>query len=213
MPPQSEEKKVSQPVSPSAYIYHPKTEVVPPTQKSFWSELLEFAIIAVVIVIPFRMFVAQPFVVNGGSMDPTFADGQYLIVDQISFRFETPTRGSVIIFKYPKDESKYFIKRVIGLPGETVSIKDGVVTITNAEHKEGFSLTEPYIVFAKKDTFSMTLDTGEYFVMGDNRAGSADSRYWGPMPKRDIVGRPILRLFPISTAGLLPGDERGLFTK
>lgn len=181
--------------------------------KSLIRELIEFAIIAVVIVIPFRMFIAQPFVVNGASMDPTFEDGEYLIVDQISYRFETPARGSVLIFKYPKNESKYFIKRVIGLPGETVKIKNGSVSIVNGENKEGFVLDEPYIAFPKSDSSEMTLDSDEYFVMGDNRLGSADSRYWGPVPKKDIVGRPLVRLFPLKTISLFPGDKESLFSK
>jgi len=191
----------------------PLSSVNPPSkksyrEKSFFRELVEFAIIAVVIVIPFRIFVAQPFVVNGASMDPTFKNGQYLIVDQLTYRFTPPERGSVLIFKYPKDTSKYFIKRVVGLPGETVSIKDGVVSIKNSTHPEGFILDEPYIVHSKTDSFQMVLDNNEYFVLGDNRAGSADSRIWGPMPSEDIIGRPLIRLFPLSSAGILPGYER-----
>lgn len=213
MNPQSQEKNISQesPENSSAPIKN--TEKKQSVAKSFVRELVEFVIIAVVIVIPFRMFIAQPFIVNGASMDPTFHDTEYLIVDQITYRFETPERGSVLIFKFPKNESKYFIKRVIGLPGETVKINDGVVTIVNAENKEGFVLDEPYVVFPKKDSSEITLDPGEYFVMGDNRLGSADSRYWGPVPTKDIVGRPILRLFPISNADAFPGDKRALFTK
>lgn len=180
----------------------------PLREKSFIRELIEFAIIAFVVVIPFRIFIAQPFVVNGASMDPTFKNGQYLIVDQLTYRFTSPERGSILIFKYPKDTSKYFIKRVVGLPGETVSIKDGVVNIKNSAFPEGFNLEEPYIVHSKTDSFQMILDSDEYFVLGDNRAGSADSRIWGPMPSEDIIGRPLIRLFPVNTAGILPGDER-----
>lgn len=213
MNPELQEKNISPQSSENVSTQFKNSEKKPTVAKSLVRELVEFVIIAVVIVIPFRMFIAQPFVVNGASMDPTFQDTEYLIVDQISYRFETPARGSVLIFKYPKNESKYFIKRVIGLPGETVKIKDGVVTIVNAENKAGFVLDEPYVAFPKKDTSEMTLDTGEYFVMGDNRLGSADSRYWGPVPTKDIVGRPILRLFPISTASVFPGDKRALFTK
>ncbi len=176
-------------------------------QKSFFRELLEFALIAVVIVIPFRIFIAQPFVVNGSSMDPTFENGEYLIVDQISYRFEKPARGSIIIFKYPKDPSKYFIKRVIGLPGEEIIIKDGKVTIINDNYPEGIPLEEPYIQYEKKDSFTTTLENDEYFVMGDNRLGSADSRVWGPLPEYNIVGRPLIRLFPISRLDVLPGNE------
>jgi len=200
---QSEKNISSEPSSPHI-APSPSIKI----EKSFFRELLEFAIIAVVVVIPFRIYVAQPFVVNGASMDPTFKNGEYLIVDQITYRFDTPERGSVLIFKYPKDTTKYFIKRVIGLPGETVSIKDGIVTVKNKTHPEGFTLSEPYIVHSKSDSFEMTLDNDEYFVLGDNRSGSADSRIWGPMPTEDIVGRPLMRLFPLSAAGIMPGDER-----
>jgi len=179
-----------------------------PRKKSFVREFIEFALIALIIVIPFRIFIAQPFIVSGLSMDPTFKNGEYLIVDQLTYRFKTPERGSIIIFKYPKDTSKYFIKRVIGLPGETVLIKKGVVTIKNTALPDGFTLNEPYVKLPKQDDFKTTLDPGDYFVLGDNRLGSADSRIWGPLPSSDIVGRPVVRLFPFSNITIIPGDER-----
>ena len=108
-------------------------------KENFWTELGKLFLIAIVIVIPFRIFIAQPFIVDGASMDPTFEDGQYLIVDEISYRFSDPERGSVLIFKYPKDTKKYFIKRVIGLPGEKVLIEDGIVTIFNQENPSGLT--------------------------------------------------------------------------
>ncbi len=172
---------------------------------SFWKELVKLAVIAVVIVIPFRLFVAQPFVVDGASMDPTFRNGQYLVVDEFTYHFETPARGSVLIFKYPKDPSKYFIKRVIGLPNETVKIEKGKVSILNEESPNGFLLEEPYVKLTKDDTQTFVLGSKEYFVMGDNRAGSADSRLWGPVPEKNIIGRPIARLWPI---GLWPGEQK-----
>ena len=182
-----------------------------PKKKTFFRECVEFAVIAIVIVVPFRMFIAQPFIVNGLSMDPTFKNAEYLIVDQLTYHFSTPERGSVLIFKYPKDTSKYFIKRVIGLPGETVEIKGGRVTIKNTGNPEGFILDEPYIKFPKQDDYSVTLDNDNYYVLGDNRYGSADSRVWGPMPQEDIVGRPLFRLLPFTRIEFLPGDERVLF--
>jgi len=182
-----------------------------PKKKTFLRECIEFTVIAIVIVVPFRMFIAQPFIVNGLSMDPTFKNAEYLIVDQLTYHFHTPQRGSVLIFKYPKDTSKYFIKRVIGLPGETVEIKKGRVTIKNTSNPEGFVLDEPYIKFPKQDDYSVTLDEENYYVLGDNRDGSADSRSWGPVPKEDIVGRPLLRLLPFTRMDYLPGDERVLF--
>jgi len=177
-----------------------------PKMRGFLGELVRFFLIVVFIIIPFRIFVAQPFIVEGASMDPTFKNGQYLIVDQISYRFEEPERGSVLIFKYPRDPKQFFIKRVIGLPGETVEIDDGKITIFNTENPKGFSLDEPYLEFEKIDSSKITLKSEEYFVMGDNRAVSSDSRYWGPVPKDNIIGRPFLRLLPLSKTGIFPGD-------
>jgi len=174
----------------------------------FWKELGQLLLLAVFVVIPFRMFVAQPFIVDGASMDPTFMHKEYLIVDELSYRFSTPARGSVLIFKYPKDPSKYFIKRIIGLPGETVTIDNGQVTIINSAYPDGFLLDEPYVIFSKPDNIAFTLSDNEYFVMGDNRLGSADSRMWGPVPKEDIIGRPIIRVWP---PNFWPGDKTDLF--
>lgn len=174
---------------------------------SVW-EVVEFAVIALLIVIPIRAFVAQPFVVSGTSMVPTFQNADYLIVDEISYRFEKPARGDVIIFKYPKDQTKYFIKRVIGLPGETVVIEGSRVTIRNAEHLDGFALSEPYVKNISENYMQATLKDGEYFVMGDNRAGSSDSRFWGTLPRDLIVGRAFARLLPAPEIGLFPGEVR-----
>jgi signal peptidase I len=184
--------------------------ISPPSQNApqdkssshFWKELLKLVFLALVIVVPFRLYIAQPFIVDGASMDPTFEDGEYLIVDELSYRFREPERGEVLIFKYPKDPSKYFIKRVIGLPGERVSIVNGKVVIFNDEHPEGLTLAEPYVVLEKNENNSFTLGEGEYFVMGDNRLQSADSRLWGTVPRKNIIGRPIVRFIP---PALFPG--------
>lgn len=180
-----------------------------PTSKSTFWELVQYAAIALLIVVPFRIFVAQPYVVSGSSMDPTFKDADYLIVDQISKRFEEPQRSSVVIIRYPKEPSKFFIKRLIGFPGETIEIKKGKVTIYNTENKQGLKLDEPYVVYPKLDDFSTKLGTDEYFVLGDNRAGSSDSRAWGSLPKKYIIGRPIIRLLPLNKINIWPG----LFTE
>lgn len=187
----------------------PITSSLPPQSKktSFWKELFKLLLLAVFVVIPFRMYIAQPFIVDGASMDPTFHTGQYLIVDELSYHFNSPARGSVLIFKYPKDPSKYFIKRIIGLPNETVLLNGGVVTIKNQAHPGGFKLVEPYVTLTKTDSGTFTLGANEYFVMGDNRAGSADSRLWGPVPKANIIGRPIIRFLPPT---FWPGDETRL---
>lgn len=169
-------------------------------------EIFRFSIIAVLIVIPIRMFIAQPFIVSGASMEETFQSGEYLIVDQVSYYFDSPHRGEVIIFRYPRDPSKFFIKRVIGEPGDTVSIEDGIVTIANAQNPEGFILDEPYaepMPVAPK--ISETLGEREYFVMGDNRDESSDSRTWGVLQEERIIGRAWVRLFPPSVLDYLPG--------
>jgi len=173
-------------------------------KSSFW-ELLRYALIAIIIVVPFRIFIAQPYVVSGSSMDPTFKDADYLIVDQLSVRFEDPKRESVIIIRYPKDPSKFFIKRLIAFPGETVEIKNGLVTIYNDSNKNGIKLNEPYVVYGKQEDFSTKLGADEYFVMGDNRAGSSDSRIWGSVPRKYIIGQPIFRLLPLNKINIWPG--------
>ena len=182
------------------------------TKRPKWKEhaenawdLIKFAAIALAIVIPIRMFIAQPFVVSGESMVPTFNDGQYLIVDELSYIIGSAHRGDVVIFHYPLDPSRFFIKRIIGLPNETVDIKNGVITIYNKEHPEGFTLTEPYIDEPFNTTENYTVGNDQYFVMGDNRNRSSDSRYWGLVPKKLLVGRAYLRLLPINSVSYLPG--------
>ena len=183
----------------------------PPEKKpirglSFLKELATFAIIAVCIIYPFRKFVAEPYIVSGASMSPTFETGHYLIIDKISYRFTPPQRDDVIVMKYPKDTSRDFIKRIIGLPNETVDIRNGAVYIINTEHPEGMLLSEDFITLTQKENLTRRLGPNEYFVMGDNRAGSFDSRSWGPLPKEDIIGKPLLRLYPLTQIGVLPGS-------
>jgi signal peptidase I len=161
--------------------------------------------LAVVIVLPIRLFVAQPFVVEGESMYPTFDSGDYLIVDQLTYRLNEPERGDVIVFRYPNNPDVFYIKRVIGLPGETVSIKEGVVSILKADGTT-VTLDEPYVV-AEDATYTenTVVGQGEFFVMGDNRPRSSDSRVWGLLPEKDLMGRAFLRLLPASQIDLFPG--------
>jgi signal peptidase I len=183
-----------------------------PKQNHTWRqeawETLRFLFIALLIVVPVRIFIAQPFIVSGASMDPTFADKQYLIVDELSYRLGDPLRGDVVNFKYPNNPKQYFIKRVIGLPGETVIDEQGKVTIKDTTGETLAVLDEPYVVNTKVDNVSRTLDDGEYFMMGDNRAGSFDSRAWGPVDRDLIVGKAFLRLFPLNKIDVLPGQYR-----
>ncbi len=178
-----------------------------PKRESFVKEIIQFSLLALIIVLPVRLFVAQPFIVSGASMETTFETGQYLIVDQLTYHFHEPQRGDVIVFRYPKDTSKYFIKRIIGLPGDTIEVDGSVVTITNSEHADGIVLNETEYIhtMTPNTTVKETLGVGEYFVMGDNRDASSDSRMWGVLQRDKIVGRAFLRLFPLSEIGAFPG--------
>jgi len=193
-----------------SYTYDEKSKSFKPIDEKEGSgeglgEIVKFALIAIVIVLPIRLFIAQPFIVSGTSMDPTFESGEYIIVDELSYRFNDPKRGDVVIFKFPEDMTKYFIKRIIGLPGETVIVSENSVTIKNDEDPDGVALEEPYLGSVGGTGTTITLGDDEYFVMGDNRRDSYDSRYWGAMPREDVVGRAFMRLLPVRKIDYLPG--------
>jgi signal peptidase I len=179
------------------------------TGPGFVVEIFRFAVLALLIVVPFRMFIAQPFIVSGASMSPTFETGQYLIVDQLTYHLEPPTRGDVVIFRYPEDPSKFFIKRLIGLPGETVEMQGQTVSIRDPKTGKSTTLNEPYLhdFNTRDDYLTVTLGTEEYFVMGDNRGASSDSRVWGAVPKKLLVGRAFVRLLPVDKVSLFPGEH------
>ncbi len=178
------------------------TKRVSPLKSVF--ELVRYVAYALAIVFVVRTYIAQPFVVSGSSMVPTFEDREYLIVDEMSYRFHEPERGDVIVFKYPKNPSQFFIKRVIGLPGETVTIDGSKITITDTSGNK-INLEEPYVKNTSFNDEEYLVGEGEYFVMGDNRSASSDSRSWGNLKKEFIVGQPFVRLFPVSTLDLMPG--------
>ena len=181
-------------------------ETKPITFRSILREIVIFILIAVGIVLPFRLYIAEPYVVSGASMDPTFATGDYLIVNKLTYELgNKPERNTVVIFRYPNDPSKDFIKRIIGLPGETVIQKDNIITIKNSENLNGFQIDQSYVTHQSPGNFQKTLGVDEYFVMGDNRAESFDSRSWGILPRKNIIGKPILRLLPIKQVSILPG--------
>lgn len=207
----NEERVPFESTRPPHLIDKLKEEKPGPLKKINWKEiikeLLTIIIIVFGIVMPFRIYVAEPYLVDGRSMDPTFETGDYLIVDKISDKAKNPDRGSVIVFKYPENPDKSFIKRVIGLPGETVIVKDNKVTIINSENPDGFLLEQPYVVHESTQNAEKKLGQSEYFVMGDNRKDSFDSRYWGPLDKKFILGRPFLQLLPINKVRVMPGNS------
>ncbi len=162
--------------------------------------------ISLAIIIPVRYFLIQPFYVKGASMESTFHDHEYLIIDEISYRFHPIVRGDVVVFRYPLDPQEYFIKRVIGLPGESVQIKDGQVIIYNEQNPGGLVLKENYLdvsapTYSNNDN-KVALGADEYFVLGDNRTASKDSRAFGPVNRSFITGHVWLRGWPFNRAAI-----------
>jgi len=192
---------------------------------SFIIEIVKIFILAFLIIVPIRLFLFQPFFVQGNSMHPTYKNGEYLIINEVGYKrttigigekefftvnyFKELERFDVAVFRYPKDPDKYFIKRVIGLPEEKVEIQDGKVKIYNSENPNGFMLDEKKYLSEKILTANAVhelpwqLEEDEYFMMGDNRTGSSDSRLWGPLSKDNVIGRAIFRAWPFNRINIL----------
>ncbi len=189
------------------------------TLGGFLWEVTKIFFLAVIIILPIRLFLFQPFFVEGSSMHPNFTDGDYLVVNEVGYKetnigldgfnivkvkpFRELKRGDVVVFRYPRNPRQFFIKRVIGLPGETVKLKKGYVYIYNKDHPEGMRLDESQYLDKDVKTIDRGRDTfllkdNEYFVLGDNRGGSSDSRVWGPVKKKNIIGRVVLRAWPLN---------------
>ena len=166
---------------------------------SLW-DIFKVAVTALILAGIVRYFLVQPFFVEGASMEPNFETGEYLLIDEVSYYFRSIERGEVVVFHYPLDASKYYIKRVIGLPGETVEIKNGKIVIYNGKNLNGFIVDEKYLPekLMTDGQLKRKLGDSEYFVLGDNRPRSSDSRLWGTLPKDDIVGRAWVRAWPIN---------------
>lgn len=166
---------------------------------SFILEIIKISLIALAIVVPIRYFLFQPFFVRGESMDPNFENGDYLIIDEITYRFRNPERGEVIVFQSPADFSQRFIKRVIGLPGETIKISGGQVMITNNSGTQVLNESEYLAGIKTGGDTEVDLKENEYFVMGDNRPFSYDSRRFGAIKKESIIGRVAIRAWPVDS--------------
>lgn len=179
---------------------------------SFFWELVKVFLIAIAIIVPIRYFLVQPFFVRGASMEPNFEDGEYLIIDELSYRFREPRRGEVIVFRFPNNPSQFFIKRIVGLPGETVAVENGQVRIQNNQYQQGVLLDEsPYLETTIRTSGQTILQLGpdEYFVLGDNRVASSDSRNWGMLHRDLIIGRALLRAFPLDRLGVFEPKRPG----
>jgi len=177
---------------------------VPPEEKKEARGFLKVVVITFACALFVREFIAAPFIVNGDSMRKTFETNEYLIIDELSLHFRNPERGEVVVFKSPENTSRFFIKRIIGLPGETVTVRNNTVTITQVTG-EKIVLKEPYTNTLTHGTVERTLRDKEYFVMGDNRDVSSDSRAWGPVPRTYIIGRVLFRFLPLSRMEVIPG--------
>ncbi|MDP3901683.1 MAG: signal peptidase I [bacterium] len=158
-------------------------------------EVLQVVLVATATVLVIRTFLVQPFLVSGASMEPSFSDGNYLLIDEITYRFREPERGETVVFHYPGDRGLFFIKRIIGLPGERIIIKNNEIFINNIILNEEY-LSDSDIKTA--GSVDVTLNKDQYFVLGDNRYNSFDSRNWGPLNRDDITGLVRLRLLPLN---------------
>ncbi len=162
-------------------------------------EFIKVAVLAGITIALVRYFLFKPFYVKGASMEPNYKDHEYLIIDELNYRLHEPKRGDVVVFRYPNNPKEYFLKRVIGLPGERVKVSEGVVTIYNDAYPEGFVVKENYIpsdVVTEGEKI-LSLSNNQYFMMGDNRQNSFDSRRFGPVDENFIVGRTWLRGWPL----------------
>lgn len=169
--------------------------------KEFILEVVRIVVISIAIIVPIRYYLVQPFYVKGASMEPNFYDREYLLIYELSYYLREPVRGEVIVFRFPLNRKEYFIKRIIGLPGETVKIEDEGIYIYSADRPDGWLLNENEYLTGGLKTLPMANDTlvlseNEYFVMGDNRNLSLDSREFGSVSGDLIVGRTIIRGWP-----------------
>lgn len=179
---------------------------------SFFWELIKVFLLAMAIIVPVRYFLVQPFFVRGASMEPNFQDGEYLVIDELSYRLREPRRGEVVVFRFPNNPRQFFIKRIVGLPGERVLIEEGQVRIVNDRHPNGVLLDEAqYLTEGATTGGAVTVALGEeeYFVLGDNRPASSDSRSWGVLKKAAIIGRAWVRAFPVGRFGVLEFPRPG----
>ncbi len=169
----------------------------------FAVELIKIIFIAFVIILPIRFYVLQPFYVKGASMEPNFHDNEYLVIDELSYRLHQPARGDVIVLRNPSLPSEFLIKRIIGLPGDRLTINDGEVTVYDKAHPNGGVLDEAAYLPPDRLTFGhldVTLGRNEFYVLGDNRPASLDSRIFGPVDRSQIIGRTAIRAWPVYRA-------------
>lgn len=175
----------------------------------FFLDIIETFVIALAMFVLMYLFLFQPHQVKGNSMFPNFHDQEYLLTDKITYRLSKPKRGDVIVFKAPKNEEYDYIKRIVGLPGDTVKVENCHVFINNQSLEESY-LTENVCTSAGRSWQtgqSIILSEDEYFVVGDNRPYSSDSRDWGAVPEENIVGKAWFRYWPADRMGIIRSVE------
>lgn len=174
---------------------------------NFFFDFLETIVVALSIFVVIYLFILQPHEIKGSSMEPNFHNNEYILTDKISYRFKDPERGNIIVFKAPKNPDIDYIKRIIGLPGDRVKVEKGDVYINDKKLPEPY-LHDKSLLFPgsyMQEGINVTVAPGEYFVMGDNRPHSSDSREFGPIPKKSIIGKAFLRYWPIKEIGIISG--------
>lgn len=227
-PPHVEWGDIEQGLIPPGHPVHPPVAQLPPVEeprrhsRHLVRDVVETLLLALIIYMGVRAGV-QNFKVDGNSMEPSLHTGQYLLVNKLAyasfglegiaeaipaleplrnstlFQLGSPQRGDIIVFRFPRDPTRDFIKRVVAIPGETVEVKTGVVYVNNRR------LEEPYILNSPTYTKEATIvQPGEYFVLGDNRNNSSDSHVWGSVPAREIVGKAWITYWPMDAWGFIP---------
>lgn len=170
-------------------------------------ETLRTVVLVLLTAFIIRVFIMQPFLVQGASMEPTLANSEYLIVEKVAYKFRQPERGEIIVFRAPVNWTENYIKRVIALPGETIRIEDNKIYINNKVLEESY-IDADGVSFDNPDySLELTLGEDEYFVIGDNRNHSSDSRSWGPLPRQNIIGRAFMAIFPLDFFGIINSPD------
>lgn len=167
-------------------------------KRSVFGEVFESVAIAVLLAVLIRLFILEPFYIPSGSMEPTLKEHDRIIVSKLNYRFQDPQRGDIVVFKYPKDPKRNFVKRLIAVGGETVAIKNSRLYINGQQVPENY--LPRGLRFA--DYGPVQVPRGSYFMMGDNRNNSDDSRVWGFLPENLIVGKAIVIYWPPDRIGL-----------
>lgn len=208
MEPEEKEKQF-EPETPKTQKFFSGTQKTLNKLGRFFVEFLKTAIIIGILAFIIRFFLVQPFIVEGASMEPSFQDNEYLLIEKVSNYFSGVKRGEVVVFRYPENPDINYIKRVIGLPGDKIEIENGKIRIWPEDSKDSIILREDYLApntFTSGD-IEVTLGEDEYFVMGDNRGNSSDSRDWGALSEKNIIGHSWLVIFPTSKFGIVPQAE------